>query len=159
MEPEPCLPIYPGFRTPPAASCRAELTPWRGSLKAAAPRVARAVNQPDCSGVYVWGWLSIRGNAMTSSTSRARPGTRGLIVVLAASIAAVLGPPIVSAQAAVHAAAGRAALAGAPSGGRATAAGPPGRQWASFAYDPARHELVLFGGPSDEGEFRDTWTR
>jgi hypothetical protein len=41
---------------------------------------------------------------------------------------------------------------------------PPGREWPSFAYDAARHELVLFGGDNlgstdASGGFRGTWTR
>jgi hypothetical protein len=40
---------------------------------------------------------------------------------------------------------------------------PPGREWASFAYDPRLHELVLFGGDTayavHPGVFRGTWTR
>lgn len=35
---------------------------------------------------------------------------------------------------------------------------PPGRQWPSFAYDPARNELVLFGGNSGNTVYGDTWT-
>lgn len=36
---------------------------------------------------------------------------------------------------------------------------PAGREWASFAYDPALHELVLFGGDNGRTVFGDTWTR
>jgi hypothetical protein len=36
---------------------------------------------------------------------------------------------------------------------------PPGRRWASFAYDPPRHELVLFGGESLNSVYGDTWIR
>jgi hypothetical protein len=37
--------------------------------------------------------------------------------------------------------------------------GPAAREWASFAYDPALHELVLFGGDNGSTVFGDTWTR
>jgi hypothetical protein len=41
---------------------------------------------------------------------------------------------------------------------------PPGRNWDSWAYDPAQHEVVLFGGNGGTGPwpagpvFGDTWT-
>ncbi|MGO8960995.1 MAG: kelch repeat-containing protein [Streptosporangiaceae bacterium] len=57
-------------------------------------------------------------------------------------------------------------LAGVPAAAGATSAPPrpPGREWPSFAYDAARHELVLFGGDdfgsaNASGGFRGTWTR
>ena len=36
---------------------------------------------------------------------------------------------------------------------------PPGRDWASLAYYPPRHELVLFGGDQAGTVFGGTWTR
>lgn len=39
----------------------------------------------------------------------------------------------------------------------AAAAGPAGREWASFAYDPALHEVVLFGGDNGRAALGDTW--
>jgi Galactose oxidase, central domain len=44
-------------------------------------------------------------------------------------------------------------------GQEAADTGPAGREWASFAYDPALHELVLFGGDKGSTVFGDTWTR
>jgi len=45
-------------------------------------------------------------------------------------------------------------------GGAHTAAGPPpGRAWASFAYYPPQHQLVLFGGNKGNTIYGDTWTR
>jgi hypothetical protein len=110
-----------------------------------------------------------------------RSGALSAIVVLAAAGSAW---PAAAAQAAVAAgqpAAGSALVtAGVPAGASqasrpvrgARAAGtsqparvvrPPGREWASFAYDPRLHELVLFGGDTagavHPGVFRGTWTR
>lgn len=34
---------------------------------------------------------------------------------------------------------------------------PAGREWASFAYDPALHEVVLFGGDNGKTVLGDTW--
>jgi hypothetical protein len=34
---------------------------------------------------------------------------------------------------------------------------PAGREWASFAYDPALHEVVLFGGDNGSSALGDTW--
>jgi Kelch motif len=48
-------------------------------------------------------------------------------------------------------------LAASPPGHHAVAAFP-GREWASFAYDPPSHELVLFGGRRPGTVFGDTWT-
>jgi hypothetical protein len=59
-----------------------------------------------------------------------------------------------------------ASLAGVPAvaHGASAPTRPPGREWPSLAYDPARHELVLFGGDdlgaaNPSGGFRGTWTR
>src|SRR6266852_2237179 len=35
---------------------------------------------------------------------------------------------------------------------------PPGREWASFAYDPAQKDAVLFGGANFFTSYGDTWT-
>ncbi len=35
---------------------------------------------------------------------------------------------------------------------------PPGREWASFAYDPAQKDAVLFGGANFSTSYGDTWT-
>jgi len=40
-----------------------------------------------------------------------------------------------------------------------TTAAPAGRQWASFAYDAARSQLVLFGGNKTSTIYGDTWAR
>jgi len=40
-----------------------------------------------------------------------------------------------------------------------TTAAPAGRQWASFAYDPPLHQLVLFGGNKTSTIYGDTWAR
>ena len=60
-------------------------------------------------------------------------------------------------------AAARAAVApDQPAAAPARVVRPPGREWASFAYDPRLHELVLFGGDTafaaHAGVFRGTWT-
>ena len=43
-------------------------------------------------------------------------------------------------------------------GPQAAGARPAGREWASFAYDPGLHELVLFGGDNGRKVLGDTWT-
>ncbi len=55
--------------------------------------------------------------------------------------------------------AGWAGLVPAASAARAgtAAAQPAGREWASFAYDPALHEVVLFGGDNGRTVLGDTW--
>jgi hypothetical protein len=86
---------------------------------------------------------------MTTSAFGARLGRIVPATALAATAAAwTLGLPAVHAQAAVH-----------PGSRQVSATRPPGRQWASFAYDPPRHELVLFGGNSQGTVFGDTWIR
>jgi hypothetical protein len=40
----------------------------------------------------------------------------------------------------------------------AAVARPAGREWASFAYDPVLHEMVLFGGDNGSAVFGTTWT-
>jgi hypothetical protein len=44
-----------------------------------------------------------------------------------------------------------------PARAGSTAAGPAGRERASFAYDPALHEVVLFGGDNGRVVLGDTW--
>jgi hypothetical protein len=50
-------------------------------------------------------------------------------------------------------------LGPAPAQARTTTTAPPGRQWASFAYYPPLHQLVLFGGNKGSTVYGDTWTR
>lgn len=50
-------------------------------------------------------------------------------------------------------------LGPAPAQARTTATAPPGRAWASFAYYPPLHQLVLFGGNKGRTVYGDTWTR
>jgi hypothetical protein len=87
-----------------------------------------------------------------------RTGLSG--AVLAVCVSGLMSSPAVLAQAgtgragaayetAAHTAAG-AGLAFTPSR-------PPGRRWASFAYDPAHNEYVLFGGETLSSDFGDTW--
>jgi hypothetical protein len=73
--------------------------------------------------------------------------------------AAMLMVAAVSAMAATLGAAGGAAMASA----RAEQRPPLGRVWASWAYDPAQHNIVLFGGDSGyqsgpDVVFGKTWT-
>ena len=72
---------------------------------------------------------------MLAARSRKARAVAGAVAAL--TMAAVLGP----------------AQAG------ATATSPPGRQWASFAYYPPQHQLVLFGGNKTSTIYSDTWTR
>jgi hypothetical protein len=86
--------------------------------------------------------------------------TAGLTALVAAASAGWgLGVPAAPAQAAAHQAAARPAAARPAAASRTATTVPPGRQWASFAYDPQHHELVLFGGNSSSTVFGDTWTR
>jgi hypothetical protein len=52
-----------------------------------------------------------------------------------------------------------AVLGPAPAQARTAATAPLGRQWASFAYYPPLHQLVLFGGNKTSTVYGDTWTR
>jgi hypothetical protein len=76
---------------------------------------------------------------------------------VAAALTMLAGSPAVATAAAGPGAASRAGYASAHSSGDATVTEPPGRQWASFAYDPAHCELVLFGGNNASTVFGDTW--
>jgi hypothetical protein len=84
--------------------------------------------------------------------ARLSAGLTALVAAVSAGWA--LGMPTAPAQAAAHPAAARPAAAS-----RTATTGPPGRQWASLAYDPQHHELVLFGGNDSSTVFGDTWTR
>ncbi len=73
--------------------------------------------------------------------------------------AAILIAAALAAMAATLGAAGGTAMASAGAGGRT----PLGRVWASWAYDPARHDIVLFGGDTGyqtgpDVVFGKTWT-
>jgi Galactose oxidase, central domain len=63
-----------------------------------------------------------------------------------------------AASAALLACAAAAGLAGTPAQAAGAATVPPGRTWPSVAYDPPRHELVLFGGNDENTVYGDTWT-
>lgn len=47
--------------------------------------------------------------------------------------------------------------AGEPVAAALSPASPAGREWASFAYDPAHQQLVLFGGDNGSKALGDTW--
>src|SRR5579862_5143417 len=79
--------------------------------------------------------------------TRLSAGLTALVAAVSAGWA--LGMPTAPAQAAARPAAAS----------RTATTVPPGRQWASLAYDPQHHELVLFGGNDSSTVFGDTWTR
>jgi hypothetical protein len=79
----------------------------------------------------------------TSSRTRALPAAQVALAIAAALALISAGGP---AQAASSARSG------------SLAPRPPGRQWASLRYDPAQHDVVLFGGNSASQVFGDTWT-
>jgi hypothetical protein len=88
---------------------------------------------------------------MITSASGAKLGRVGATALLAVAAAFSLSAtPALAAAPAISSAAR-------PS---ASQVAPPGRTWASFAYDAARYQLVLFGGNNQgtEGGYQgDTW--
>jgi hypothetical protein len=93
---------------------------------------------------------------MLISAFAAKLGRAGITVLLASALGWAPNLTTTAAQAAVSAAASQApARDGLP----LSDIRPSGRAWPSFAYDPLRHELVLFGGDNGSTVFGDTWTR
>jgi hypothetical protein len=86
---------------------------------------------------------------MDTSASGTKLGRAGATALLAVTVAFGLSAtPALAAAPAISAAVR-------PS---SSPAAPPGRTWASFAYDAARYQLVLFGGDNQNTVYGDTWT-
>jgi len=88
--------------------------------------------------------------ASVSGQGLGRAARQVALIALAASFALGLA-------AAPARAAGPARTAGPARAAVTGAVRPPGREWPSFAYDPAHHEFVLFGGDNGSSVFGDTW--
>jgi hypothetical protein len=106
---------------------------------------------------YAGAFSDPKGGHMKTSASGAKLGRAGATALLAVAAAFSLSAtPAFAATPAISSAAR-------PSTSQAV---PPGRTWASFAYDAARYQLVLFGGnnqnavsgDNQDTVYGDTWT-
>lgn len=108
---------------------------------------------------------------MTASRTHARlTGARNAVTAAGAAVVNVTAATVKAATvkaaavamitvAAVTAGLLTPAAQAAPLARPAAASHPSGRQWPAFAYDPAFHEFVLFGGNRSTAVYGDTWIR